>query len=188
MERRNGHNTYKYTLKPAPEQERALEHVLSRRRTLYNAALEERKTAWERCQISVTYYRQKADVPDVKVACPQYAEVNAPILLNGATAKAWLNKSFNDAGYYSFRAILAGKAAWAGKRVEAVRSAYTLQDCSGCGARRENEPQSANSYLSYLRPHAGPRSERGAHHPMGRAGTAGTCGVPAEMNREAPSR
>jgi putative transposase len=52
---------------------------------------------------------------------------------NGASAKAGLNKSIQDAGWYSFRMILACKAAWASKRVEAVPPAYTSQDCSGCG-------------------------------------------------------
>jgi hypothetical protein len=36
---------YTYTLKPTPEQERQLEEVLWRCRTLYNTALEERVTA-----------------------------------------------------------------------------------------------------------------------------------------------
>jgi putative transposase len=56
---------------------------------------------------------------------------------HGASAKAGLNKSINDAGWYAFRMILASKAAWAGKRVEAVPPAYTSQDCSGCGERVE---------------------------------------------------
>jgi putative transposase len=65
---------------PTPTQERALESVLWRCRELYNAALEERKTAWERWQVSVNYYHQKAELPDLKVACPDYAEVNAQVL------------------------------------------------------------------------------------------------------------
>jgi putative transposase len=56
-------------------------------------------------------------------------------LHNGASAKAGLNTSIHEAGWYSFRVILACKAAWAGKRVEAVPPAYTPQDCSGCGTR-----------------------------------------------------
>ncbi len=72
--------TFKYKLKPTPEQERALEQVLWRCRALYNAALEERKTAWERCHLSVNYYEQKAELPDLKVACPEFAEVNAQVL------------------------------------------------------------------------------------------------------------
>jgi putative transposase len=72
--------TFKYKLKPTPEQARALERVLWRCRTLYNAALDERKTAWERCHVSVNYYQQKAELPDLKTACPEYAEVNAQVL------------------------------------------------------------------------------------------------------------
>ncbi len=48
---------------------------------------------------------------------------------NGATRKAGLNKSIQDAGWGRFRSILACKAACAGKRVEAVNPAYTSQDC-----------------------------------------------------------
>jgi putative transposase len=54
---------------------------------------------------------------------------------NGAARKAGLNTSINDAGWYNFRCILTCKAAWAGKRVEAIPPAFTTQDCSGCGER-----------------------------------------------------
>jgi putative transposase len=54
---------------------------------------------------------------------------------NGASQKAGLNKSIQDAGWRQFLSILAFKAACAGKRVEAVNPAYTSQDCSGCGER-----------------------------------------------------
>jgi putative transposase len=56
---------------------------------------------------------------------------------NGASAKAGLNKSIQDAGWYSFRQILTCKAECAGKRVVAVPPAYTSQECSGCGERVE---------------------------------------------------
>ncbi len=56
-------------------------------------------------------------------------------LPNGAGRKAGLNKSLHDAGWGHFLSILACKAAWAGKRVEAVPPASTSQDCSGCGQR-----------------------------------------------------
>jgi putative transposase len=54
---------------------------------------------------------------------------------NGASRKAGLNKSIQDAGWHRFLTILAFKAACAGKHVEAVPPAYTTQDCSGCGER-----------------------------------------------------
>jgi putative transposase len=65
---------------PTPEQAQALDTVLWRCRDLYNAALEERKTAWDRCHVSLTYYQQKAELPDLKAACPEYAEVSAQVL------------------------------------------------------------------------------------------------------------
>jgi len=63
------------------------------------------------------------------------ADENGGYLQNGASHKAGLNKSMHDAGWGRFLSILAFKAAWAGKRVEAVNPAYTSQDCSACGER-----------------------------------------------------
>jgi putative transposase len=54
---------------------------------------------------------------------------------NGASQKAGLNKSIQDAGWGAFLSILAFTAACAGKRVEAVNPVYTSQDCSSCGER-----------------------------------------------------
>jgi IS605 OrfB family transposase len=62
---------------------------------------------------------------------------NGSYLPNGASRKAGLNKSIQDAGWGQFLSILVCKAAWAGKRVEAVNPAYTSQDCSGCMERIE---------------------------------------------------
>ena len=73
--------TYQYRLLPTPEQARALETVLQRCRTLYNVALEQRTTWWQHGQgKGATYYQQKAELPDLKAACPDYGEVNAQVL------------------------------------------------------------------------------------------------------------
>jgi putative transposase len=56
MDTRRAPNPYQYRLYPTPEQERALDAVLWRCRALYNVALEERKTAWERCAVSLNYH------------------------------------------------------------------------------------------------------------------------------------
>jgi hypothetical protein len=74
--------TCKYRLKPTPEQGRALESVVWHCcRTLENTALEQRKTWWDRGQgTSATYSQQQAELPDLKAACPDYAEVNAQVL------------------------------------------------------------------------------------------------------------
>ncbi len=54
------HRSVKYLLQPTPGQARRLDHLLWQQRRLYNAALEERKTAWENEQRSVTRYDQFA--------------------------------------------------------------------------------------------------------------------------------
>jgi putative transposase len=77
---RTTYKTYKYKLIPTPEQARTLETILWRCRDLYNAALEERKTAWERGHVSLTYYRQKAELPDLKADIPEYTEVHSQVL------------------------------------------------------------------------------------------------------------
>lgn len=53
-------------------------------------------------------------------------------LPNGASAKAGLNKSINDAGWGMFVQLCEYKAAWAGARVLKVNPKYTSQICSGC--------------------------------------------------------
>jgi transposase len=73
--------TFKYRLEPASAQERTLEVVLWRCRTLYNVALEQRRTWWARGQgVGATYYQQKRELPDLKATCPEYASIHAHIL------------------------------------------------------------------------------------------------------------
>ena len=72
--------TYKYKLKPTTEQERALDRTLMLCRHVYNAAIEERREAWQRCGIFVGYYQQKAELPGIKAGLPEYSEVNSQVL------------------------------------------------------------------------------------------------------------
>ena len=46
-----------------------------------------------------------------------------------------LAKSIAEAAWTQFAALIACKAAWAGRRYVAVDPAHTSQDCSGCGWR-----------------------------------------------------
>jgi putative transposase len=98
-----------------------------------------------------------------------------------------LAKRISDAGWAAFRTILDAKAACAGRRVLAVPPASTTQECSGCGQR---VPQSL-SVRTHLCPACGlsvDRDENAARN-IQWAGQAlrGLVGIPAGMNREAPS-
>ncbi len=72
--------TFKYKLKPTPEQERVLDRILMLCRHVYNAAVGERREAWRMRGVTVTYYQQKAELPGIKEAMPEYAEVNSQVL------------------------------------------------------------------------------------------------------------
>jgi putative transposase len=80
MERQSVRKVFKYKLKPTPEQERALDRTIMLCRHVYNAAVGERREAWRLRGVSVTYYQQKAELPDIKEAMPEYSEVNAQVL------------------------------------------------------------------------------------------------------------
>jgi putative transposase len=80
MSEQTGRKTFKYKLKPTPEQERVLDRTLMLCRHVYHAAIEERREAWQKCGVSVGYYQQKAELPGIKEALPDYAEVHRQVL------------------------------------------------------------------------------------------------------------
>jgi putative transposase len=80
MEAQNVRKVYKYKLTPTPEQASLLERTLALCFQVYNAAIGERREAWRLCGVSVTYYQQKAELPGIKEAMPEYAEVHSQVL------------------------------------------------------------------------------------------------------------
>jgi putative transposase len=72
--------TYKEKLRPTPAQERALDGVLWRCRTLYNTALEQRITAWQRCHVSVSRFQQEAELKAIRAEFPEYAAIHSHVL------------------------------------------------------------------------------------------------------------
>jgi putative transposase len=72
--------TFKYKLKPTPQQERAMAFVLRRCRELYNAALQERRDAWAKCGVGVTAAGQSAQLPDIKEVRPEYCDIHSQVL------------------------------------------------------------------------------------------------------------
>jgi putative transposase len=79
--KRTVRKTYHYRLVPTPEQAWALATVLSRCRTLYNCALEQRRTWWGRGQgKSATDDSHATELPDLKAACPDCTTVHAQVV------------------------------------------------------------------------------------------------------------
>ncbi len=80
MHETNLRKTYQEKLRPTPAQERALDAVLWRCRTLYNTALEQRSTAWRRCHVSVTRSQQEAELKAIRAEIPEYAALHSHVL------------------------------------------------------------------------------------------------------------
>ena len=60
--------TFKYRLYPSKEQVAALEHQLSEARSLYNAAVQERRDAWHMQKVSLNYYDQANQLKEIRDA------------------------------------------------------------------------------------------------------------------------
>jgi putative transposase len=80
MNEMNVRKSYQYKLTPAPAQERALAGVLRHCRVLYNTALEQRITAWERCRVSITRYQQEAELKAIRAEFPEYTAIHSHVL------------------------------------------------------------------------------------------------------------
>jgi len=94
--------TFKYKLKPAPEQERVMAFVLRRCRELYNAALQERRDAWHKCGVSLTAASQSAQLPEIKDVRPEYRDIHSQVLQD---VLARLDRAFQA----FFRRVKAGE-------------------------------------------------------------------------------
>ena len=73
-------------------------------RWLYNTALEQRITAWQRCRISLSRYQQAAELKDIRAAFPEYAAIHSHVLQD---VLARLDKTYQA----FFRRVKAGEKA-----------------------------------------------------------------------------
>jgi putative transposase len=98
----------------------------ARRRTVV-ARVHER-TRWRRGDFAHQHSRRIVNVFDVIAV--------EDLSVNRMTHNHCLAKSIQDAAWSQFAALIAYKAAWAGRQYVAVNPAYTSQDCSQCGHRQ----------------------------------------------------
>jgi putative transposase len=80
MDEQTVRKTFKYKLNPTPEQEQAIEFVVRRCSELYNAALHERRDAWQKCGVSVSVAGQSAQLPAIKEVRPEYQGIHSQVL------------------------------------------------------------------------------------------------------------
>jgi putative transposase len=126
-----GHKTYKEKLRPTLAQERALEDVLWRCRELYNAALEQRITVYQRRHISVSRYEQEAELKAMRAEFPEYAAIHSHVLQD---VLARLDKTYQA----FFRRIQRGeKAGFPRFKGRSRYHSFTYKEY-GNGARLEN--------------------------------------------------
>jgi putative transposase len=96
--------SFKFKLVPSPTQERELGRVLGLCRWLYNTALEQRITAWQRMRVSISRFQQEVELKDIRAAFPEYAAIHSHVLQD---ALARLDKTFQA----FFRRIRTGEKA-----------------------------------------------------------------------------
>jgi putative transposase len=72
---------FKFRLYPTKKQEKLLFWTLARCRELYNAALQERKEAYQMAGKSISYYEQKRDLVEIKATLrPEYQEIHSQVV------------------------------------------------------------------------------------------------------------
>jgi putative transposase len=80
MKQQTLRKNFKYKLTPTPQQERELARALGLCRHLYNTALEQRLTAYQRRHHSVSRFQQEAELKDNRAAFPDYAAIHSHVL------------------------------------------------------------------------------------------------------------
>ncbi|MDB5044077.1 MAG: transposase [Deinococcus sp.] len=72
--------TFKYRLYPTKTQEAAMYETLRLTRTLYNAALEQRREAYRKQGKTLSAYMQQAELTALREACPEFGSVYSHVL------------------------------------------------------------------------------------------------------------
>jgi putative transposase len=73
---------YKYHFKPSKTQSEKLNSSLRLCKDLYNAALQERRDAYQLNRISINYQAQQNQLPDIKTTNPEYKDIHSQVLQN----------------------------------------------------------------------------------------------------------
>lgn len=96
--------SFRYRLCPTRTQVALMQGTLDRCRELYNAGLEERRTAYRRAGVTLHYADQSAQLPAIKEARPEYAAIGSQVLQDVLERLERAYRSF-------FRRVKAGQVA-----------------------------------------------------------------------------
>lgn len=143
-QRRFDHVKHQQRSKPRHKAKKVVARVHERiRNRRHNFHHQQARKIVDRCGIITV---EKLNIVNMsKSPAPRQDEQTGVYLPNGHAAKAGLNQSILDAGWYSFRRILKSKAESAGREFYEINPAYTSQDCARCGYR---PPAEARKKLS----------------------------------------
>lgn len=72
--------TYKFRIYPTKAQIARVGDTLALCRELYNAALQERRDAWRLNRVSISYYQQASQLPEIKQLRPELNDVHSQVL------------------------------------------------------------------------------------------------------------
>ncbi len=85
--------SFKYRLSPTPTQERQLQEWLDLTRELYNAALQERRDAWNKQRACVSLFDQQRVLPEIRSLRPEFSLIPI-VVLRGALRR--LDRAFQN--------------------------------------------------------------------------------------------
>lgn len=74
------HKAFKFRIYPTKKQIGKLEWTLRRCKALYNAALQERRDAYKMSGVSVSYYTQNKQLPEIKEDRPEFKDIHSQVL------------------------------------------------------------------------------------------------------------
>ena len=100
--------TFKYRLLPSKSQASELLNQFELCRFLYNSALEERIGAWKKQRVSLNYYTQAVQLPEIKKVFPELNQVYSQVLQNvlqklDLSFKAFFKRHSKGVGFPRFK-------------------------------------------------------------------------------------
>lgn len=171
--------TFKYRLYPTRTQEAKLSEWLESLRLLYNFALAERRDAYKAQKRSVSVYKQKRSLPDLKKRFVRYADIHSQVVQDALfRLDRAFKRFFVGSGYPRFKGE--------GRFRSFTYPQATAFRVLSCG-KRVRLARIGNVKMRYHRPIKGtPKTATITHYRSGKWYVSICCEVPNVPVRDAP--